>query len=192
MTKVDLGPGMHPAKGWCSVDRIQRDNHPRVDVVWAEGETLREALDRDGYPDPVTHILCCHIWEHVPQHELMPMAREMFDLLAPGGQMCIVQPDFWIALDYHVRGLIDKQDLMRHGEHGDFTWNESRWEEWFRDGCLDSYALHSWTSVPERVLGLMRAAGFHAEQRQPLRHDLPGWPISGEGGAQLAVLCTRP
>lgn len=189
--KLNMGPGMNMAPApWLNVEVIQRDNHPRADILIGD-QTLTEAV-RSRWPDaPVVAICACHCLEHIPIESIMGVVGEWFDLLAPGGQLGITQPDFWIALRYYKQGLIDEADLIRHGEPGD-RYDAARWEQWFRDGQLDSFALHSWNSVPERVHGLLRAVGFEVEVREPTRAAMAGFPITGEGGAQMAVVATKP
>lgn len=188
---VNLGPGMHlTPPPWIDVEAIQRDNHPRAEIVLGD-ETLTEAV-RAKYGDtPVTKIAAIHMLEHVDQRDLVATVREWFALLAPGGQVGICQPDVRIALRYYKDGLIPERDLHRHMEVGD-VWETERWETWYRDGELDSWALHSWNSVPERVHGLLRSAGFAVEEREPTKAGMLGWPLSGFGGAQLACVGTKP
>lgn len=129
--------------------------------------------------------------EHVQQHLLMPTSREWFDLLEPGGELGIVGPDWWKALQYYKDGLIDVQTLTQHGEVGD-RWDVDRWQRWYTDGMLDAYAMHAWCSTPERTVGLLRAVGFVVEEREPTRAGMSGWPITAEGGAQLACVGRKP
>lgn len=188
---LNLGPGMHLSPPeWCDVEIIQRDNHPRAEIVLGN-ETLTQAV-RDRYPDQsVTKIAAIHMLEHVDQRDLVATVREWYDLLKPGGQVGICQPDVDIALDYFKRDLIPKRDLHRHMEVGD-VWPTERWEQWYRDGELDSFALHSWNSVPARVHGLLRSVGFVVEEREPTPEGMAGWPLTGFGGAQLACVGTKP
>lgn len=190
---LNLGPGRHPAPPpWLNVEKIHRDTQPLAEVVLKEGQSLTEALT-DLYPDgfAVARIMACHVAEHIDQHLLLATFREWFDLLATGGQLGIVGPNFYAALQYWKDDLIDLKTLIQHGEVGDI-WTEDRWTEWYQSGELDSFAMHSWMSTPERTIGVMRAAGFIAEHREPTWEGMAGWPITASGGAQLACVGTKP
>lgn len=191
---LNMGPGMHFAPPpWINVERIHRDGHPVPEILLSHhSEALTLALSESIYMDrPLTRIYAGHCLEHIEQHQLYTTAMEWFDLLAPGGELGICQPDFYKALQYWKDGLIDLTGLMRHGDVGD-VWPEDRWEQWYRDGELDSYAMHSWNSIPERVHGLLRAVGFVVEPREPTREGMAGWPLTGFGGAQLACVAVKP
>lgn len=192
---LNMGPGMHFApEPWVNVEAIHRDNHPRPALIVEPGESLLLAVCAEFGPDAgerVTRIYAGHCMEHVEQHLLHQVATQWFDLIAPGGELGICQPDFYKALQYWKDGLIDMTGLMRHGDVGD-VWPEDRWEQWYRDGELDSYAMHSWNSIPERVHGLLRAVGFVVEPREPTREGMAGWPLTGFGGAQLACVARKP
>lgn len=185
---LNMGPGMHFAPSpWLNVEAIWRDKHPRPDILLSDFDRLADAVNGLA----VTRIYAGHCLEHVEQHLLRATATEWFDLLAPGGELGVCQPDFYKALQYWKDGLIDLTGLMRHGDVGD-VWSEDRWEQWYRDGELDSFAMHSWNSIPERVHGLLRAVGFVVESRDPTREGMAGWPLTGFGGAQLACVAVKP
>lgn len=177
---------------WVNVEAIQRDNHPAVDLLSPPGAPLAESLDA-AYPGgyTVSRVFAGHCLEHVQQHVLLSTVVEWFDLLEPGGQLGIIGPDWWKALRYYKDDLIDVQTLTQHGEVGD-RWPVERWEQWYRDGMLDAYAMHAWCSTPERTVGVLRAAGFVVEEREPDHDGMAGWPITAAGGAQLACVATKP
>lgn len=182
---------MAPAP-WVNVEAIWRDTHPEPDLLVEPGKPILPAIHAKFGPDAaVARIYAGHCLEHVEQHLLFQVARDWFEILEPGGQLGVCQPDFYQALQYWKDGLISLTDLMRHGDVGD-VWPEERWETWYRSGELDSWAMHSWNSIPERVHGLLRAVGFEVEPREPTPESMDGWPLTGYGGAQLACVGTKP
>lgn len=192
--RLNMGSAMHPAPGpWINVEAIWRDTHPKPDILLSDYDySLTDAIaDVYGEDATVSAIYAGHTLEHIDQHIIVGVISEWFDLLEPGGELGVCQPDVNIALQYYKDGLIPLRDLHRHMEVGD-VWPAERWETFYRDGQLDSFALHSWNSVPERVHGLLRAIGFIVEEREPTREGMAGWPLTGFGGAQLACVGTKP
>jgi len=195
--RLNMGPGQHMATGWINVEAIQRDNHPPADILLTckdPSRALYSALVDYGIDEPagsVDRIYAGHCTEHIDQRDLFVVMSDWFNVLRPGGELGICQPDFYKALQYWKDGLIGLTDLMRHGDVGD-VWPEDRWEDWYRNGEQDSWAMHSWNSIPERVHGLLRAVGFVVEAREPTREGMAGWPLTGFGGAQLACVGTKP
>ena len=192
--RLNMGSAMHPALApWVNVEAIWRDTHPKPDILLSDYDySLTDAIaDVYGEDATVSAIYAGHTLEHIDQHIIVGVISEWFNLIEPGGELGVCQPDVNIALQYYKDGLIPLRDLHRHMEVGD-VWDEDRWETWYRDGQLDSFAMHSWNSVPERVYGLLRAVGFVVEPREPTRAGMVGWPLTGFGGAQLACVGRKP
>jgi predicted SAM-dependent methyltransferase len=82
--RLHLGCGRRHLEGWVNID-----NRPDVgaDVVAEVG-----ALPYDD--NSASIIYACHVLEHVPRPDVLPVLREWRRVLRPGGMLYVAVPDF--------------------------------------------------------------------------------------------------
>lgn len=89
MLWLNLGSGDLPANApWVNVDQWQGN---RADVT-------ADVRDLPWSAGSVERIYCGHVLEHLEPDEVVVALREMRRVLAPGGEVCIVGPDYDRAL----------------------------------------------------------------------------------------------
>lgn len=183
-TYLNMGPGLHAAPApWINIERIHRDKHPEPQLLWV-GNVL-------PYDDgSVERVYAGHMMEHMPQEEAVEVVREWYRVLQPGGVLTVVGPDVNRALALFQSGQFSRNDLWERMEHGT-VYTIERWTEWYRDGMLDSFATHSWNCIPERVIGMLQAAGFvDVKELDPA--VLTDWPLTARHNVdQFALQVTR-
>jgi predicted SAM-dependent methyltransferase len=95
--KLHLGCGENVLEGWVNVD-IGIDD-PRV----TSGDVRN--LDPIADDGTVSQIYACHVLEHVPRADEIPVLAHWCRKLRPGGACLIAVPDFNFLVAEYVRAL---------------------------------------------------------------------------------------
>lgn len=162
MVRVNVGCGTYYAPGWVNVDAWS-DGQVRPDVV-ADARSLPFG---DGTAEMV---YLGHVAEHVPFDDVPVMFGEVRRVLADGGRVCVVGPDY----DRAVGGGYDEAllDVIRFGGH-----------DW-------PGVEHLWVSTGALVLEAVTAL-FPDAVDVPIV-DVPDvWPVVSRIGWQCAVTASK-
>ncbi|QPN64329.1 methyltransferase domain-containing protein [Synechococcus sp. CBW1004] len=130
----------------------------------------------DGIPFPdhsVTEIYSSHVFEHLPPSSLVPLLRDCYRALIPGGSLSVCVPDARLFLDAytHKRYFVDQANPR--------CWRRG----WFETGSLiDQINYIAYMGGEHRLMfddenlpAFLRLAGFHRVSLREFkdRLDLP-------------------
>jgi SAM-dependent methyltransferase len=156
--RLNLASGTHPAAGWINCDLLPQD-----------GLQLRCDVARLPFADAsVAQLYAGHLLEHVPLGVLPLVLAEWRRVLAPGGELMVVQPD----IDRAVRAREPwwlLESIIAHG---------------------DGPGGHAWTSSSAVLLHLLWTHGWEVDEVDVATVTEPEWPnVAPEAAWQVAVRC---
>lgn len=182
---INVGCGPHRApEPWWNIDRAFHPGLTEPDEV--VGEFLPY---EDG---SVRRMYIGHIMEHIPIYQIMGVIADWYRVLAPGADIAIVGPDVNRALDQFKQGRLTRDEVWHRMEHGQVTSIEA-WTNLYAENRVDEHAMHHWNAIPERVHGMLSAAGFVNLREVPITSsELDGWPLVSRCDDQMAMLGSKP
>lgn len=161
--KLNLGCGEFRASGWINVDGVTNKD-VRPDVV----ADITEGLPFDS--EAFERVYMGHVLEHLTLDDQVPaLMREVYRVLAPGGEMLAVGPDIHRARKTGDLGLIKA-----------VIGGEGRWPG----------DQHHWLCEEALMVEAVFNAGFTDAQpvaMGTIRQTHPGWPLVSDVGWQCAA-----
>jgi predicted SAM-dependent methyltransferase len=99
-TKLNVGSGDMLMKGYINLDmnRTTR-NGMTTDCIW-DVEKLTVAFSKGRF----TQIVCFHVIEHFPLKQAKKIIKDMYDLLAPMGELIMEGPDILGIIQLYHEG----------------------------------------------------------------------------------------
>lgn len=174
---LNIGCGPHRAPApWWNLDVIHA---PELDPPIVPDQVVTESLVVTFGAESVERIYLGHVIEHVAWDRLPDFLRDVYDVLAPGGEVMVVGPDVLRAIIRHQAGVEPMSLVLSTLE--DATFPADGWE-W--DG-----ARHQWNAHEARVVGaLSRFGGFETVEPVGMEsHRLDAWPVVSRVKWQCAV-----
>lgn len=162
--RLNLGAGDWYADGWTNVDR---SGCPHRKDLTAD---IRRPLPFD--PGTVERVYCGHVLEHLPIEDCLQALDHVRDLLAPGGELLVVGPDYRRA-----QGMVDRGEAQR-----------VLLDEIADGGCRWEGDAHQWVCHAQAVVDLLLKAGFDHVTELPIVDVPQDWPVVSRVGWQCAVL----
>lgn len=158
---LNLGCGQYHAPApWVNVDA---NPITRPDVV--------ADIAHLPWPDHTAErIYCGHVLEHVPPDDVVAVLMELRRLLAPGGELCIVGPDYDRALANPV--VEEREPLLRSIRDGGGRWSGDE---------------HLWLSTEAATLGYVRSVFLSARTPNIADVDDAVWPVVSHVWWQFAI-----
>lgn len=186
---VVVGCGEFYQKNWWNIDFIESPpNTPHGtypdEVVGDRAWESFKGIDR---------LLMAHVLEHIPQAIIRESLTGWRDACTPGAQVCIVGPEFNVALGLFKSNELTLDALWQRGEPGSHTRTLDHWLDYYTRN-LDSHpGYHQWSCTTERAQALMILAGFvDVRVVDILSNELYPWPIVSKSPDQFALMCTAP
>lgn len=130
--KLNIGSGDHITEGFINVDKY----NPLAEANWDAGHLQLN-------DNTVALIVCVQTFEHFGYHEALPIIREWYRVLKPGGQAHIVTPDIM-------------ESFKRVLDHPDVEWNLAR----VFGNQTHEGQFHKWGYTAEKLVDLFAFAGF--------------------------------
>lgn len=182
---LNVGCGPHRApEPWWNVDREFHAGLTEPDEVVGDGLPYEDAS--------VDRMYIGHIMEHIPMHQVMAVVGEWVRVLKPGAEVGVVGPDVNRALEYFRTGRLTRDELWHRMEHGQTTSVEA-WTLLYQNNRVSEHAMHHWNCIPERVMGILQAAGFENVVEQPIGSvAMYNWPLVSASEDQFAITCNKP
>lgn len=158
---LNVGCGTHNAPApWWNVDVVYAPEHsttpddvvPRGPLPYADGSATR--------------VLLSHVLEHQPWPAALPFLEDVRRVLAPGGEVFAIGPDYVRTLRMWKEGRCEwdlAEAVLEHArgrQDIDGPWTEAR---------------HHWNCSEDRMLLLLREAGFDDVKPVPV----PGATLDG-------------
>lgn len=178
---LNIGCGPYPAPApWVNVD-VVRAHNIQPDILAPSWEPSSFGID----PSTVERVYLGHVLEHVAWPHVPTFLAQVRDLMASGGQVCVVGPDTNRTLQLWRDGSTDWSLVMAVLE--DDTHYQSTPEMW--DG-----ARHAWNCYEARVVRALTDAGFEHVTPHPVVRDAPlvHWPVVAYTNWQCAAIGTAP
>lgn len=174
-TLLNVGCGPFRADGWLNVDVIRDVTfEPPIDP-----DMIGSIMD--GLPiesGTVKKLYLGHVLEHIAWEKLGPALDECKRLLADDGELMVVGPDVYRAIEQYKTGVTEFDAMQSTLEDAKAGWDAGQWEG----------ARHMWNCHGERVVLALKAVGF--EQVVSIGIDNPRldeWPVVSRIGWQCAV-----
>lgn len=146
--KLDIGAGCDREDGWVSLD-INPEAAP--DVV--DDATKLESIPDDS----CEQIRAIHLIEHLYHFQVAPTLELWFRKLSPGGILTLYIPDIFTEME---------RFLLRD-DHPDRFFAIVYGKQWSEDPA----AIHKTAFWPDRIVQLLRDAGFQKIRSTPPRYD---------------------
>lgn len=171
---VNLGCGPHPAPApWHNVD--VPGSTAAADQVICAGTFPFTGVER---------VYAGHVFEHVAWDDVTALLALIRTRMTPGGEMMVVGPDLWAALELWRTGEYSRDQLEAVLEGDD---------HYFGDGIEGwAGARHQWNPTPDRHLRALQAAGWDATVIEFGVDQLRGWPVVSFASAQFAIAAVAP
>jgi hypothetical protein len=179
--KLNLGCGPHRVQGWLNADVF-------------ESATVRpdEILERDElWPwaaGTFNAAYLGHMLEHQPWEMVPGLLAQVRRVVAPGGWVCVVCPDFLRAAERYRRSpsdatMLHLREVAEDRRHYQKDAPPEPWPE----------GRHYWNAYEERIVLALIEAGFAEVRPMPFEPwALEGWPVTDFIGAQCAALGKVP
>jgi hypothetical protein len=178
---LNIGCGPHYAEGWVNVDV---DRNVRADLHIDPDEASIGHVP--GIVELVDRVYLGHVIEHVRWEWVPRFLSNLYNLVAPGGEMCIVTPDCRRAFEmtghftWH-QFLALTEDDEHHQEHATPT-------------DVGPSLRHQWMAYEDRVLRVIGDSwlGAVSDIRAYDPEELPEpWPIVSRVPWQSAIVVAK-
>jgi len=183
MIYLNVGCGPHRApEPWINLDVHEGDgNYPDIVVE----DASRPCAGWES--DTVDRIYLGHVLEHIPVDELPGFLADIHRVLKPDGEIAVVGPDVFRTIKLWKEGTEPWTMIDSVLEGPDFyaespATSSGGWR----------YARHWWNCHEERVVLILKEAGF--VDVTPLSLDqraLRSWPVVGFAKWQCAVVASK-
>lgn len=149
-TRVNIGSGGNPVKGWINVDL-----DPRADV---NADVRKLPFDTAS----VDVAQAIHVIEHIYYWDVQDTLKEWLRILKPGGKLILECPDILKCarnlVEAYDRGELASPRLTIWGMFGDPHYK-------------NELMMHKWGYMPETLIAEMEKAGFvNVSEKPPQTH----------------------
>lgn len=138
MSKLNLGCGGARTEGYINVD-VAGD---AADVKMGMRDYVRTCTDSS-----VEAIIMSHSLEHIIYQEAESLLKECYRIMAPGGRLEIVCPNFIYAMKKYLAGQFSRQEC----------------QTFMQGNQRDKYDRHCWVTDEATLPELIKNAGFKVD-----------------------------
>jgi SAM-dependent methyltransferase len=163
MPKLALGVGVqgnrYKLAGWITIDAKQLRNQ-HVDYVQVVPPLPEEVMEMVDVFDVVEGM---HFWEHLYIWQAKQLAKEIHQILKPGGKLILELPNLAKVFEYQA-GV---KDIPKIPSRPPMYEPDPRFGLWAIYGAQDDpkwtgniFQAHKWGYTPETITEQLKAAGF--------------------------------